>query len=517
LAVGSPFDNGDGNSNRGAGAVRLFTFADSNFSSGALAATMGSGYRGGKNVNVALDSFDLFGAAVSLNATGDRLAVGASADDGAQNATSESGAAHLFTFSDRNFSGGSLAATLGSGYTGGKNVNVSLGSFYQFGVSVSLNAAGDRLAVGAPFDAGADNTKPGAGAVHLFNFSDRNFTGGTLGATFGSGYSGGKNVNVALDSGDIFGIAVSLNAAGDRLAVGALYDGGANNSNSFTGATYLFTDSINYAFSERAGQTITLNRKDLETILAQGSALSLQASNDITLASALNVNNPSGNGGALTLQAGRSIVLNKGITTDNGNLTLIANDVLANGVVDANRDAGNAVITIASGAPLNAGTGNVNIELRDGAGKSNNSSGNIEINGTISASNIRVSSNGASGGALVINSGAVLSASGPGDALVLANSKGNFINNAGAGALNVTAGRISVQLANPGVLSIENRLLPAPGVAGALTSVHSADRSVRLPTSSAIDSVGRGSASTSIPSPISVVGDGLNLPPGVTQ
>jgi filamentous hemagglutinin family protein len=68
-----------------------------------------------------------------------------------------------------------------------------------------------------------------------------------------------------------------------------------------------------------------------------------------------------------------------------------------------------------------------------------------------------------------------------------------------------------------GVLSIVNRPLPAPGVAGALTSVHSTDRSVRLSAPSAVNVSGRDSTSTGIPSFISVVGDGLKLPPGVTQ
>ncbi len=79
--------------------------------------------------------------------------------------------------------------------------------------------------------------------------------------------------------------------------------------------------------------------------LDTGAAVTLQASNDITISNAITADNPSGNGGDLTLQAGRSLLINANITTDNGNLTLTANDTVANGVVDADRDSGSAVIT----------------------------------------------------------------------------------------------------------------------------------------------------------------------------
>ena len=43
-------------------------------------------------------------------------------------------------------------------------------------------------------------------------------SGGALQGTIGSGYTGGKNVSIALDANDFFGVSVALNAAGDRLA-----------------------------------------------------------------------------------------------------------------------------------------------------------------------------------------------------------------------------------------------------------------------------------------------------------
>jgi len=465
LAAGAMYDGGAGNANSYSGAVRLFTFADTSFSAGALAATLGSGYAGGNNVNVALDPNDNFGVSVGLNGAGDRLAVGAYQDGGAGNANANSGAVRLFTFNDTNFSGGTLSATLGSGYTGGKNVNVALDAGDKFGVGVALNAAGDRLAVGTYLDDGAGNAKTDSGAVHLFSFTDRSFSGGALAATFGSGYTGGQNVNVALDAGDGFGEAVALNGSGDRLAVSAYQDAGVGNANPAAGAVYLYAGPFgaqNSAYSDFAGESVTVSRADLERVLGQGTAVTLQASNDITVASAINVNNASGNGGALTLQAGRSLLIDQGIVTDNGNLTLIGNDTLANGVVDAHRDPGAAVIAMAAGTRIDAGTGAVVVELRDGAGKANRTSGHITL-GSISAGTLSAVNNGVSAGNMIVSGGATLTATGIGNSLVLAAAPGgNFINSSGPGALSAPNGRWLVYSTSPEG-STENGLTAAAG------------------------------------------------------
>ena len=131
-----------------AGAVYLFSFADLAFTDGALTATIGDGYTGSKNVNIAnLAGDDQFGIGVSLNAIGDRLAVGAFNDDGNGNSATNSGAAYLISFSDDEFSSGTLRHIIGSGYNTGNNVNLTtLEAGDRFGMSVALNDAGDRLA-----------------------------------------------------------------------------------------------------------------------------------------------------------------------------------------------------------------------------------------------------------------------------------------------------------------------------------------------------------------------------------
>jgi len=454
LAVGAYVDAGSGNSVNGSGAVYLFSFSDTSFTGGTLQATLGKGYSGGKNVDVAaLDSLDQFGASVSLNAAGDRLAVGAEVDAGSGNSVSGSGAVYLFSFSDTTFAGGMLQGTMGKGYSGGKNVNVAaLEASDFFGRSVSLNAAGDRLAVGAFRDDGSGNSATDSGAVYLFSFSDTTFAGGTLQATMGKGYSGGKNVNVsALEaSDDYFGFSVSLNAAGDRLAVGACFDDGSGNSWDDSGAVYGFRftgtfDLVNEAlglgdvsaFATGAASSYTIDPATLTANLNAGTAVTLQANNDITVNQAVTANNAGGNGGVFTLQAGRSILINANITSDNGNVNLYANDTVANGVVNANRDAGNAVITMGAGTTIDAGTGAVTIELLSGAGKTNLTSGSISLR-DITAASISVVNSGLTAASNIVLNG-TLTASGAGNAIVL--SGNNFINNTGASALSAVGGR----------------------------------------------------------------------------
>ncbi|SEM56900.1 filamentous hemagglutinin family N-terminal domain-containing protein, partial [Syntrophus gentianae] len=381
LAVGATGDDGSDGTTTDSGAVYLFSFTDTNFSGGIREGIIGKGYEGGKNVDASdLEDSDDFGISVSLNNTGDRLAVGADGDDGSENDTADSGAAYLYSFTDTDFSGGILQGIIGKGYADGKNVGVAdLEEGDAFGISVSLNDAGNRLAVGADGDDGSENDTECSGAVYLFGFTDTDFSGGSPQGMIGKGYSGDRDLDVDnLGEGDSLGRSVSLNGVGNRLAVGAWGDDGSDDSETDSGAVYLFSK---YAYGDSSGESVNLLASDIATWLGGGSNLTLQASNDITLNSSITVNNASGNGGTLTLAAGRSLVLNGDITTDNGNLNLVANDSLANGVVDADREEGAAVITQASGTLIDAGTGAVTISLRDGSGKTYTQSGDITLSG----------------------------------------------------------------------------------------------------------------------------------------
>ncbi|MCK7461207.1 MAG: FG-GAP repeat protein [Sphingobacterium sp.] len=146
------------------------------------------------------------------------------------------GAVYLYSFSDSLFSGGNLEGIIGKGYTGGKNINMSLSKGDNFGKSVSLD--GNQLGASAVnYDA---STAGYPEVTYLFNFSDNSFNGGLAQKNHQSFYTG-KNIYQALDSNDYFGSSVSLD--GNRLAVGSPYDDGFNNSRTDSGAVYLYSFS----------------------------------------------------------------------------------------------------------------------------------------------------------------------------------------------------------------------------------------------------------------------------------
>ena len=167
-------------------------------------------------------------------------------DQGSGLSNNATGAVYLISFLDDNFSGATLEATVGKGYSGGKNYNVSaLDNYDNFGSSLAFNDSGNRLAVGAKGDDGSSNSYDSTGAVYLFSFSDLS-SSMSHDATIGKDYSGGLNRSIsALDNYDYFGNAITLSDSASLMAVGALGDDGSSNGSFSPGAVYLlsFTDS----------------------------------------------------------------------------------------------------------------------------------------------------------------------------------------------------------------------------------------------------------------------------------
>ncbi len=186
---------------------------------------------------------DSFGYSVTLSSDGSRLAVSANGEDSnatgiggdqANNAARESGAVYVFTRSGTTWT---QEAYVKAGNTGARD---------EFGISVSLSADGNQLAVGAWHEdssatgVGGDPTSdgaPDAGAVYVFS---------RTGTTWSQdAYLKASNTGPF----DQFGWTLALSADGLRLAVGAIGEGSsatgvggdqASNSTSTSGAVYVF-------------------------------------------------------------------------------------------------------------------------------------------------------------------------------------------------------------------------------------------------------------------------------------
>jgi hypothetical protein len=137
----------------------------------------------------------------------------------------------------------------------------------------------------------------------------------------------------------------------------------------------VFTDPNQLTFAMAQSQTVTVTPSLLEHGLLAGTNITLQASNDITFNSGIFLG-PGDPLGTLTLRAGRSILLNATMSMDSGNLTLIANDTQADGVVNGQRDPGNAVIAMAPSVSFfNIGTATLSVDLKTSTDKTNNGHG----------------------------------------------------------------------------------------------------------------------------------------------
>jgi L-ascorbate metabolism protein UlaG (beta-lactamase superfamily) len=132
---------------------------------------------------------DNFGIGVSMNSSGDRVAIGALNNDG-----NASNAGHVRIYEYASGSWSQLGSDI-DGEAAGDN----------FGRSVSMNAAGDRVAIGAQLN---DGTATSAGHVRIYEYSSGSWS--QLGADID-----GEAAN------DFSGYPVSMNSSGDRVAIGA--------------------------------------------------------------------------------------------------------------------------------------------------------------------------------------------------------------------------------------------------------------------------------------------------------
>ena len=182
----------------------------------------------------------------------------------------------------------------------------------------------------------------------------------------------------SLDIYDNFGMSVSLNSAGDMLAVGATSDDGLNNlSEQNVGAVYLFRFASPFSadeltFGSVPGGLTTLSASELVAQLNVGTSVTLQANNDITVSSPINAG--AGSEGTLSLLAGRNVRFDADVILGGRNLGVIANASAADGVLGAYRDAGQGGLSMVSGVSVQAGTFGVIVRGADTSISNPNSS-----------------------------------------------------------------------------------------------------------------------------------------------
>jgi len=343
----------------GRGAAYLFNGVGADFTGLTLQDRLVNGWTDGASTLTL--AFDAFGSSVSID--GDRLIVGSFLDD---TGGSNKGTAYLFNGVGTDYTGLTLQQKMAQGWTDGTST-LALPSNAGFGDAVSLD--GDWLAVGR------------SGSVYLFNGVGTDFSDLTLQDELTDGWTDGSSTLTV--AGDGFGSSVSL--AGDRLAVGAYGDdtGGSNR-----GAVYLFNglsgggsgvvgDAI---FATNPADTLYLTPLSITNILDTGAALTLQANNDITISNDITVDE-GGAGGSFTLQAGRSIFINADIFTDAGDFIAYANTT---GGVSANRDAGDAILSLQAGNSIDTSSGRLQLIMHNGYGPA----GDIEVGGTLTSDQI---------------------------------------------------------------------------------------------------------------------------------
>ena len=154
----------------------------------------------------------LFGRSLALNASGDKLVVGyPNADlNGA-----DSGGVAVFSWD------GSTWNQLGTQISGPFSTDYA-------GSSVSINASGDRIAIGLP---GSDTNGLSAGTVRVYSYSSGS----------GSWIQLGSDMNGT--AGTTLGSSISMNAAGDVIIIGCPYADSNGITDSGQIAVYRYTGS----------------------------------------------------------------------------------------------------------------------------------------------------------------------------------------------------------------------------------------------------------------------------------
>ena len=164
LAVGASQDDGADGGTEDAGAIHLFTFADSDFTTPEYKGSIGADYSGTYSLDLSdLSSSGKLGSA-AFDGDGSRMAAGLHASAGND--------VFMIGFDDTSLTNPTLKFTMGFGQTDTNELDVSdngLANADTFGYAVAMDDYGKLLAVGAMTDDGASNAGSNGGAVYLFS------------------------------------------------------------------------------------------------------------------------------------------------------------------------------------------------------------------------------------------------------------------------------------------------------------------------------------------------------------
>jgi len=280
----------------------------------------------------------------------------------------------------------------------GKGGDVSLtatrvGLFDTAAINTSGATAGGEVLVGGGFQ-GADSSLANAQRVIID-------TAATIDASATHTGNGGDVVIWSDERTAFAGSIISRGGEGGAVEVSSkgtldflgTVDAGAllldpKNITVDTIGTAVLTSGVLAFNTDPAGDSI-IAPAAITAVSNTGTAVTLQANNDLTINSAITSNNTSGSGGNLTFQAGRTITVNASVVSDSGNISFTANDPNAGA---ANRTVGTATFT--NNGLINSGAGTTTIILGDFAG----ASGSITL-GHVVATNLVVTHRGPTPGA----------------------------------------------------------------------------------------------------------------------
>lgn len=235
----------------------------------------------------------------------------------------------------------------------GKNAggDIRIGGDYQ-GNGTVPNASNTIVDNSSSIDVSATESGNGGQAI-VWSDSLTRFTGQ---ASARGGTNGGDGGLVEISGKESLVFTGTVDASSPLGQAGELLLDPRNITIADTGSGF----NNPFEFGDSPGEDFTIAADSITNITNNGTDVTLQANNNITVAptGAIITNNPNGDGGNITFQAGRGIEINADITTDNGDLTLSGNEVAQDSANREFADFRDSDILVAEGVTLDLGNGN---------------------------------------------------------------------------------------------------------------------------------------------------------------